>query len=90
MTSVNTLGDNGLAGAVALVLHSGGLDSTVCLLLARERGRQPISLGIDYGQTHSVELEYARRQSDRIGVDRRVLQVRWDKPLREIPQGMSQ
>ena len=34
----------------ALILHSGGLDSTVCLLQAIEQGYEPISLGIDYDQ----------------------------------------
>lgn len=72
--------------ATAVVLHSGGLDSTLCLLLARERGRRVVSLGIDYGQTHEIEMTYAARQAARFGVERRVLQVRWDKPFRQVPK----
>jgi 7-cyano-7-deazaguanine synthase in queuosine biosynthesis len=34
----------------AIVLHSGGMDSTVCLLKALASGRTVTSLGIDYGQ----------------------------------------
>ncbi len=70
---------------LAVVLHSGGLDSTVCMLLALERNRQVTSLSVDYGQRHAVELEYAQRQCDRFGIDRRVISVRWDKPTRPIP-----
>jgi len=68
-----------------IVLHSGGMDSTVCLLLALEQNRTVMSLGIDYDQTSKIELEYAKNLCDRFGVQRRVLSVHWDKLLREIP-----
>ena len=68
-----------------LVLHSGGLDSTVCLYLAKSRGHDVVSLGIDYGQRHRVELEYAADQCSRLGVDRRLIRVAWDKPERTLP-----
>jgi 7-cyano-7-deazaguanine synthase len=73
----------------AVVLHSGGLDSTLCLLMARERGRDVISVGIDYGQRHRIELDYALAQCRGYGIERRVLRVEWDKPDREIPTGRS-
>ncbi len=73
----------------ALVLHSGGLDSTLCLLMAKEAGREVVSLGIDYGQRHRLELEYALAQCRKHGIERRVLHVEWDKPVREIPTGRS-
>jgi 7-cyano-7-deazaguanine synthase len=41
----------------AIVLFSGGQDSTVCLVWALERFKDVITVGFDYGQTHSVELE---------------------------------
>jgi 7-cyano-7-deazaguanine synthase len=69
----------------AVVLHSGGLDSTVCLLQARRQGRDVISLGVDYGQKHRIELEYARQQSERFKIPRRVLKIEWDKPVRPMP-----
>ena len=41
----------------ALVLFSGGQDSTTCLAQALERFPRVETLGFDYGQRHSVELE---------------------------------
>ena len=40
----------------ALVLFSGGQDSTVCLAWALERFAEVETLGFDYGQRHAVEL----------------------------------
>lgn len=73
----------------SLVLHSGGLDSTVCLLLAREKGHSIISLGIDYGQRHRIELSYAHKQCRRFNIPRRVIKVKWTKPERTIPKNRS-
>lgn len=72
-----------------VVLHSGGLDSTVCLRMAMNQGHDVISLGIDYNQTHLVELDYAKRQCEDLGVERRVIRVTWDKPVRVIPKNRS-
>jgi 7-cyano-7-deazaguanine synthase len=69
----------------ALVLHSGGLDSSLCLLKAIAANREVISLGIDYGQQHRIELEYALAQCRKYSIERRLLRVEWDKPLRVIP-----
>ena len=41
----------------ALVLFSGGQDSTVCLAWALERFARVETIGFDYGQRHDVELE---------------------------------
>lgn len=72
-----------------VVLHSGGLDSTVCVLLAKSRGHSVISLGIDYNQRHHIELDYAASQCARFGIERRVIRVTWDKPKRVIPLNRS-
>ena len=44
----------------ALVLFSGGQDSTTCLAQALSRYERVETLGFDYGQRHSVELEVRR------------------------------
>ena len=44
----------------AVVLLSGGLDSMVCLGIAREQGYLTVALTIDYKQRHRVELDSAR------------------------------
>jgi len=41
----------------ALVLFSGGQDSTVCLAWALQRFEHVETLGFDYGQRHRIELE---------------------------------
>lgn len=43
----------------AVILLSGGLDSTVCLALSKEQGYEPYPLSFDYGQRHKKELECA-------------------------------
>lgn len=48
--------DNGQAGN-ALVLFSGGQDSTACLAWALDRFDHVETIGFDYGQRHRVELE---------------------------------
>lgn len=72
-----------------VVLHSGGLDSTLCLVMAMQAGHEVLSLGIDYGQRHRIELEYAAAQCRKYSVERRVLRVEWDKPTRHMPTGRS-
>src|ERR1700712_3896 len=42
---------------IALVLFSGGQDSTVCLAWALERFPYVETIGFDYNQRHGVELE---------------------------------
>ena len=50
----------------ALVLFSGGQDSTVCLAWALERFARVETVGFDYGQRHSVELSVRARLRERM------------------------
>ncbi|RKH67925.1 7-cyano-7-deazaguanine synthase QueC [Corallococcus aberystwythensis] len=60
----------------AVVLLSGGLDSTTCLAMAKADGFEPVCLSIAYGQRHAVELERAKKVASAMGVrDVRVVTV---------------
>lgn len=61
----------------ALVLVSGGIDSTTCLALAVDKyGRENVSaLSMYYGQKHDKELECARKVADYYGVDYKELNL---------------
>jgi 7-cyano-7-deazaguanine synthase len=60
----------------AVVLLSGGLDSTTALAVARSRGFACYALTVRYGQLHEVELEAARRVAARGGVvEHRVIDI---------------
>jgi 7-cyano-7-deazaguanine synthase len=45
----------------AVILLSGGLDSTTCLALAKEQGFDLFALTVNYGQRHAFELEAAKK-----------------------------
>ncbi|ADL12921.1 7-cyano-7-deazaguanine synthase QueC [Acetohalobium arabaticum] len=57
----------------AVVLFSGGLDSTTALYLAKSKGYQVYALSFKYGQSHSRELEAAKRIADQVGVAEHVV-----------------
>ena len=61
----------------AMVLCSGGLDSTTCLALAVEKyGKDEVlALSISYGQKHQKEIEAARAVTDFYGVPLRTLDL---------------
>ena len=44
----------------AIILLSGGLDSTTCLAMAQSQGYECYALSFSYGQKHSSELEAAK------------------------------
>lgn len=64
----------------AVVLLSGGLDSTTCLALARAEGFESHALTVAYGQRHAREVEAARRVVEDLGVQRHVT-VRLDPEI---------
>ena len=60
-----------------VVTHSGGMDSaTAVILCAKKYGADNvISLGFNYGQKQSVELDYADRLCAELGIQRKVLDL---------------
>ena len=62
--------------SAAVVLLSGGLDSTTALAVARSQGLTCHALTVRYGQLHQVELEAARRVAAALGAqEHRVVEV---------------
>ena len=59
----------------AVVLLSGGLDSTTCLAIARAEGFAPLALSFRYGQRHTVELDCARQVAEAAGVEHLVADI---------------
>jgi 7-cyano-7-deazaguanine synthase len=57
----------------AIVLLSGGLDSTTVLAIAKSQGYTPYALSFRYGQRHAVELLAAARVVQAQGVGRHVV-----------------
>ncbi|MET9289414.1 7-cyano-7-deazaguanine synthase QueC [Nocardia beijingensis] len=54
-------------GKKAIVLLSGGLDSSTVLAIAQSEGYETYALSFRYGQRHSVELEAAGRVAKGLG-----------------------
>ncbi len=52
----------------AVVLSSGGLDSTTAMAIAKFEGFEIYSLSFSYGQRHVVELEAAQKVANALGV----------------------
>lgn len=52
----------------AIVVLSGGMDSTAALYWARTRYDQTDAVSVNYGQRHAVELSYATRTCASLGV----------------------
>jgi 7-cyano-7-deazaguanine synthase len=57
----------------AVVLLSGGLDSTTTLAIAKHEGFRPHALTFRYGQRHAIEIDAARRVAQAMGVERHVV-----------------
>lgn len=60
----------------AIVLLSGGQDSTTCLFWAKKQFDIVLAVGFDYGQKHVRELEQAKTIADIAKVDFQVLDVK--------------
>ncbi len=57
----------------AIVLTSGGLDSTTAMAMARDQGFDLYSLSFDYGQRHRYELEAAHRVAESLEVTKHLV-----------------
>lgn len=60
-----------------LVLFSGGVDSTTCLALAKEKDKDVMCISFDYGQRHrKYELEAAQKIAKYYNVDYRIIDIK--------------
>lgn len=59
----------------AVVLLSGGLDSTTLLYVAKKRGFKPYCLIFDYGQRHKKEIQIAKKLARRLGYPFEVIKI---------------
>lgn len=59
----------------ALIVFSGGQDSTTCLFWAKEQFDQMEAISFDYGQRHRMELEIAEAIAVQAGVPWRVFRL---------------
>lgn len=64
----------------AVVLFSGGLDSTTALYWALKNFTQTFAMTINYNQRHAVEVDMAQRIARKLGVEIQVVQF----PLKDI------
>ena len=58
---------------LAVVLLSGGLDSTTVAAMGRAQGWRILALTIDYNQRHRIELEHAARVAEALGAERHIV-----------------
>lgn len=59
----------------AIVLLSGGLDSTTCLAYAKAQGYECEALSFDYGQRHHAELIAAKNIANQFGVKHHIFEL---------------
>lgn len=70
-----------LAKSSALILHSGGQDSTTCLAWALEQFDKVEIIGFDYGQRHKIELDCAEEIAKHLGLNNKVVKLNLIKEL---------
>lgn len=59
----------------AVILLSGGQDSTTCLYWAKKRFDKIYAIGFDYGQKHKIELEAAKMISESENIDFKIYNI---------------
>ncbi|MFJ5770976.1 7-cyano-7-deazaguanine synthase QueC [Psychrobacillus sp. NPDC093180] len=59
----------------AIIVFSGGQDSTTCLFWAKERFREIEALTFDYGQRHRLEIECAKAITEELGIKHHILDM---------------
>jgi 7-cyano-7-deazaguanine synthase len=58
-----------------VMLYSGGADSRLMLELCLAAGKKPHCVLIDYGQKHIAELDYAKKQLEKVGISYQIVSI---------------
>jgi len=59
----------------ALVVYSGGQDSTTCLFWAKAHFDEVVAIAFDYGQRHAVELDAAKKIANEANVQLSIFKI---------------
>lgn len=57
----------------AVVLLSGGIDSTTMLAIAQSQGYSVYAMSLRYGQRHTLELDRAKQIAEKMGVEKHII-----------------
>jgi 7-cyano-7-deazaguanine synthase len=60
----------------AIVVFSGGQDSTTCLFWAKKNFKEVVAVSFDYNQKHIAELECAKEIAAELGVEHHILDMK--------------
>ena len=77
----------------ALVVLSGGQDSTTCLYWALRQYDEVVAVTFDYGQRHAIEIEAAREIAEYAGIEWELVRIPplgGDSPLTELAREVRQ
>ena len=61
----------------AIILLSGGQDSTTCLYWAKQKFTEVYAVGFDYGQMHINEIEQAKKIAKDAGIDFKIFDIKY-------------
>lgn len=59
----------------ALVLFSGGLDSTTCLYFAKQKHANLVVVSFDYSQRHKIEIQKAKKISSLLNIPHQIVKI---------------
>jgi 7-cyano-7-deazaguanine synthase len=59
----------------AIILFSGGQDSTTCLYWAKQKFNKIYAVGFNYGQKHKIEIEAAQKICDRENINYKIFDI---------------